>query len=288
MGGSPDLTRSRRDASGAEVAVPARPSRIVSLIPSVTELLFALGLEDRIAGVTIFCSEPRVRVAAKPRVGREKDPDPARIRALAPDLVIANIEENRRDVVDRLRAEGVPVWVTFPRTVTEGIALVRELGDLTGAEAAAESLAASLEAARARAAARVGGRPRVPVFCPIWRGPYMTISRDTYVHDVLETCGGANVFAASPDRYPTITLDDVRAAAPEVILLPDEPYRFRAAHVADFAPLADVPAVRNRRILLVDGKLLSWYGPRIADALDRLPRLFFPDAPSDVAPAGHG
>ena len=138
MRGPPGLTprdaTPRRDASGALVAVPARPSRIVSLIPSITELLFALGLDDRIAGVTIFCSEPRDRVARTPKVGREKDPDLARIRALAPDLVVANMEENRRDVVEALRAEGVPVWVTFPRTVAEGIGLVRELGALTGAE----------------------------------------------------------------------------------------------------------------------------------------------------------
>ena len=101
----------------------------------------------------------------------------------------------------------------------------------------------------------------------------MTVNRDTYVHDMLWTCGGDNVFAASPARYPTVTLEDVRAAAPDVILLPDEPYRFRAAHRADFAQLADVPAVRAGRIHLVDGKLLSWYGPRIAEALDRLPAL---------------
>jgi len=280
MDGRRGLSQSRRDASGALVALPARPSRIVSLIPSVTELLFALGLEERIAGVTIFCSEPRDRVAKKTKVGREKDPDPARIQALAPDLVIANIEENRRDVVDALRAAGVPVWVTFPRTVAQGIALVRELGDLTDTAPVARALAESLEAAHARVTARIGGRARARVFCPIWRGPYMTINGDTYVNDVLRTCGGANVFAGSADRYPTITLEDVRAAEPDVILLPDEPYRFRAAHLADFTPLTDVPAVRTGRIHLVDGKLLSWYGPRIGEALDRLPALFFADGPA--------
>jgi ABC-type Fe3+-hydroxamate transport system substrate-binding protein len=280
MDGRRGLSQSRRDASGVLVALPARPSRIVSLIPSVTELLFALGLEERIAGVTIFCSEPRDRVSKKAKVGREKDPDPARIQALAPDLVIANIEENRRDVVDALRAAGVPVWVTFPRTVAQGIALVRELGDLTDTAPVARALAESLEAAHVRVTARIGGRARTRVFCPIWRGPYMTINGDTYVNDVLWTCGGENVFARSADRYPTITLEDIRAAGPDVILLPDEPYRFRAAHLADFTPLTDVPAVRTGRIHLVDGKLLSWYGPRIGEALDRLPALFFADGPA--------
>jgi ABC-type Fe3+-hydroxamate transport system substrate-binding protein len=164
--------------------------------------------------------------------------------------------------------------------VAQGIALVRELGDLTDTAPVARALAESLEAAHARVTARIGGRARARVFCPIWRGPYMTINGDTYVNDVLWTCGGENVFAGSADRYPTITLEDVRAAEPDVILLPDEPYRFRAAHLADFTPLTDVPAVRTGRIHLVDGKLLSWYGPRIAEALDRLPALFFTDGPA--------
>lgn len=217
-------------------------------------------------------------MARTPKVGREKDPDLSRIRALAPDLVVANMEENRKDVVEALRAEGVAVWVTFPRTVAEGIGLVRELGGLTGTDEAAAALARPLEAAHARVLARVADRPRARVFCPIWRGPYMTINRDTYVHDVLQTCGGDNVFAASATRYPTVTLEEVRAAAPDVILLPDEPFRFREVHRADFAPFVDVPAVRSGRVHLVDGKLLSWYGPRLAAALERVPALLSGDA----------
>lgn len=215
-------------------------------------------------------------MARVPKVGREKDPDLERIRAVAPDLVLANIEENRREVVEALRAEGVPVWVTYPRTIRETIALVRELGGLTGTEPAAERLARSLEGAAAATAARVAGRRRVRVFCPIWRGPYMTINRDTYVHDVLRAVGGENVFADRTERYPVVTLDALEAAAPEVILLPDEPFRFRAAHRADFAGL-DVPAVRRGRLPLVDGKLLTWHGPRLREALERLPALLFED-----------
>jgi ABC-type Fe3+-hydroxamate transport system substrate-binding protein len=106
----------------------------------------------------------------------------------------------------------------------------------------------------------------VRVFYPIWRGPYMTIGRDTYIHDVLAVCGGANVFG-DRERYPTVTLEEVAARRPEVVLLPDEPYRFRQAHVADFA------AVGARRVLLVDGKAFSWHGPRVAEALRTLPAL---------------
>jgi ABC-type Fe3+-hydroxamate transport system substrate-binding protein len=212
-------------------------------------------------------------VASKPRVGREKDPDVEKILALAPDLVIANIEENRRDAVLALRAAGVAVWVTFPRTVWEGIQLVRELGDVTGSPDPAGALAGRLERRyeeTARATARAGARR---VFCPIWRGPYMTIGPDTYVHDMLRVCGGANIFADRPERYPTVTLEEAQARAPEAILLPDEPYRFRAAHLADLDPWPGLRALTDGRLHFVDGKLLSWYGPRIGEALERLPPL---------------
>ena len=123
----------------------------------------------------------------------------------------------------------------------------------------------------------VATRRPVPVFYAIWRDPYMTVGRDTYVHDVLALCGAANVFADAGARYPAVTLDDVAARHPAVILLQDEPFRFRAVHRRDFAAFADVPAVRDGRILLVDGKPFTWHGPRLADALRSLPRLFHPD-----------
>ena len=116
------------------------------------------------------------------------------------------------------------------------------------------------------------------MFYPIWRGPYMTINGDTYIHDMLKVCGARNIFADRPERYPTVTLDEVAARRPDVILLPDEPFRFRRAHLADFAKYTDVPAVRDGRIRLVDGKPFSWHGPRIAEALRRLPGLIDPAA----------
>ena len=222
-------------------------------------------------------------MARTAKVGREKDPDPARIRALAPDLVVANMEENRREVVEALRAAGVPVWVAFPRTVAEGIELVRELGALTDTVAAATAMADSLEAARARAIARAAARPRVRVFCPIWRRPYMTVNRDTYVHDVLRTCGGDNVFGASADALPD---GDSRGGPRRGA--GGHPAPGRAVPVPRGPPprtsrrSRDVPAVRTGRVQLIDGKLLSWYGPRIADSLERLPALLVLEG----APAG--
>jgi ABC-type Fe3+-hydroxamate transport system substrate-binding protein len=263
----------RVDASGVAVELPRPPRRIVSLIPSTTEILCRLGLGDALVGITVYCVEPRDVVRGKTRIGGEKNPDLEKIRALAPDLVVANIEENRREDIDRLRAWSIPVWVTYPRTVAEGIQLVGELGELTDAEARARELVRDLESLYARAERAGAHRPPVAVFYPIWRGPYMTINGDTYIHDMLRVCGARNIFADRPERYPTVTLDEVAARRPAVILLPDEPFRFRRAHLADFEVYTEVPAVRDGRIHLVDGKPFSWHGPRIAEALRTLPGL---------------
>jgi ABC-type Fe3+-hydroxamate transport system substrate-binding protein len=227
-----------------------------------------------VVGCTIYCTEPPEGVATKTRVGGEKNPRLDVIRDLGADLVIANVEENVREHVETLRAWGIPVHVTYPRTVADGIRLVGELGALLGVEARATALEADLRARYEEVRARTRARRPRRVFCPIWRKPYMTINRDTYIHDMLAVAGGANVFAGEASRYPPVTLEEVAAAAVEVILLPDEPYRFRRAHEADFAPYPDLPAVRDGRVHLVDGKLLSWYGPRIAEALRVLPPLF--------------
>ena len=269
---------SRVDASGVAVELARRPRRIVSLVPSITETLCALGLADALVGITVYCVEPRAVVGGKTRIGGEKNPDLEKIRGLAPDLVVANVEENLREHVDTLRSWSIPVWVTYPRTVVEGIRLIADLGAVTGTEAPASELLEQIEPLYARVAGAAARRPAVDVFYPIWRGPYMTINRDTYIHDMLRVCGARNVFGDRPERYPTVTLDEVAARRPAVILLPDEPFRFRRAHLADFASYLDVPAVRDGRIHLVDGKPFSWHGPRIAEALRMLPALIDPAA----------
>jgi ABC-type Fe3+-hydroxamate transport system substrate-binding protein len=262
------------DASGFTLDPAEPPRRIVSLIPSITETLCALGLADALVGVTVYCVAPREVVRGKTRIGGEKNPDLESIRALKPDLVVANIEENVREHVETLRGWGIPVWVTYPRTVAEGLTMIRELGQVTGTGPRAEAILADLEPLYARVRAASARRRPVPVFYPIWREPWMTISADTYIHDLLSVCGAVNVFADRPSRYPTVTLAEVAARRPEVIVLPDEPFRFRRAHLDDFTPYADVPAVRARRIHLVDGKPFSWHGPRVGEALCTLPALF--------------
>jgi ABC-type Fe3+-hydroxamate transport system substrate-binding protein len=292
--------RSHPRIAWGSAALPARRfERIVSLVPSLSEALVALGLGDRLVAVTEYCVEPPGAFDELPRVGGTKDADVAAIRALRPDLVIANQEENTARVVRALADAGIDVWVTYPRSVREGAELLRDLAAL-GASAQAraevvEPVFAALAGAEARLAqARASGVPPVRVFCAIWRDPWMTIGRDTYIHDLIALCGGANVFADGPEgpgprpgsgprqgvgsgvdagagpsaarRYPIVDREAIERARPDVILLPSEPYAFSERDRAELLGLA-CPAAASSRVHLIDGTLVSWYGPRIAEAI---------------------
>ncbi len=246
--------------------------RLVSLVPSLTEALFALGLGGQVTGVTRFCEEPARQLTAIPRVGGTKDPDVAVIRALCPDLVIASSEENREVDVAALREAGVSVFVTHFPTVRSAIYGIASLARLLRADAGCSWLDAAVT--EIAAATRRTGRP-IRYFCPIWRRPYMAARRDTYMSDLLALAGGSN---ALPERetahYFPVSFEKLVDAAPEIILLPDEPFRFQQRHVADFSALLAIPAVRNGRVHLVDGKALTWYGPRTATAIQYFAGLF--------------
>jgi ABC-type hemin transport system substrate-binding protein len=275
-------------------------------VPSLTETLFELGLGARVVGVTDWCVHPAAEVAHLPKVGGTKNPSLARVLELRPDLVIANREENRERDVERLRAAGVPVWVTYPRTVADGVALVRELALLGAPAEHAQPLIRGLEAAVERARAAAPARP-TRVFCPIWKRPWMAVGADTYADDLIALCGGQNVFGASfaqraqasrsepkaseghqvgerrpsrgrERRYPIVSDEEIAAARPEVILLPDEPYAFDTRDVAELAALA-TPAATAGRIHCIDGTLISWYGPRIARAIAEVAALLAEPAP---------
>ena len=266
------------DAMGRRLEIERPPSRIVSLVPSLTEALFAFGLGERVAGVTRFCVEPREGVADKRKVGGTKNVDIAAVRALEPDLILANVEENTREDVEALEAAGLLVFLTYPRTVAGAIDELRLLAAMTGANDAAGPIVAGAEAGLRRAEAANERRTPLRTFCPIWRNPWMTIGPDTYIHDVLRVCGAQNVYGTSRERYPKVKLvgqgpspdQDVASLAPEVVLLPDEPYRFGEKHIPEV-----IEALGDIRIYLVDGKCLCWYGPRIADSLRTVQRLLW-------------
>ncbi len=266
------------DALGRTVEIEGPPRRIVSLVPSITEALFAFGLGKRIAAVTKYCTEPADGVADVPKIGGTKNVDVEVIAKLKPNLVIANVEENEKADVDALVAAGLTVFVTYPRTVIQATAMMRTLADITDKKAATAPIVAAIEAeaALARAADRDNTPPRV--FCPIWRDKWMTIGPDTYIHDFLSSCGLQNVYGDSKDRYPEIDLADVAARRPDVVLLPDEPYRFQPKHIKEIAKA--IPEMDSSRIHIVDGKDVSWYGPRIGDAIRRIRTTVWGSAPS--------
>lgn len=252
------------------------PERIVSLVPSLTEALFVLGLGERVVGVTDWCVHPALGVAGLPKVGGTKTPDLAAIRALEPDLVIANHEENRRTDIERLQRDGLNVWVTYPRTVREGAELLADVAELGADAARIRAVVEPALAAVVRAEEAAPAAASVRVFCPIWRDPWMVPGPDTYVHDLITLCGGTSPFVGLEDRrYPRLELAAVVAAAPDVILLPDEPYSFGPLDARELGELP-IPAARTGRIHLIDGTLVSWYGPRIREAVETLRGLLAP------------
>jgi len=291
-------SRSNRitDDRGRDHELRSPPRRIVSLVPSDTYSLVRLGAADRIVGRTRYCVEPAEALASVPEVGGTKDADIEKIADLKPDLIVANQEENSRPDIQKLDALGFRVLVSFPQTVAAGLAhtarLARALGLADGAEPARSTIAAAYHAHREALAARGEARP-VRVFCPIWMDPLMTIHASTFISDVLELVGAENVFAqrerryplaadvagAAPlpadrvagrdVRYPRVTLDEVVAQQPELVLLPDEPHPFTEADAQVFRGL-DIPAARSGNVVFCDGKDLMWYGARSTEGLGRL------------------
>ena len=258
------------DELGLRLELDGPPDRIVSLVPSLTETLFALGLEHRIVGVTKFCVAPAEAVARIPKVGGTKNPDIRSIVELRPDLVAANAEENRREDIERLRAEGVNVYVTFPRTVAAGVETILGLGRVLGAESEADALARDITRTVSEVEANLGvwSKFRLRAFCPVWKKPWMTFNGDTYAHDVLRMMGFNNVFASAGERYPKTTLEAALAKRPDVVLLPDEPYPFAASDVAELKTV--LPPAVGRRVLLISGRDLHWYGVHMKTGLAEL------------------
>lgn len=239
--------------------------RLVSLCPSLTELLHDLGAADEVVGRTKFCIHPAPWVDAIEKVGGTKNPKLERIMALAPDLVFMNEEENRAEDARALREAGVVVHSSMPRTAEDTAAMVRSIAAAIGRREAGDRIAGDIErrAARVRDAAALQ-RPVTFAYL-IWRDPWMTVSDDTFVSAMLALAGGRNVFGAWPERYPVITPEQLRAAAPDVVFLSSEPFPFSAQHAGELARLTGLGA---ERFVLADGELLSWHGSRTPAGID--------------------
>ena len=242
--------------------------RIVSLVPSVTELVCDLGLAACLVGRTGFCIHPWEVVREVPKVGGTKDLKMDRIRELEPTHAIVNVDENRREDAEAL-AEFVPeVIVTHPLGPRDNLDLYRRIGGAFGREEEAERLCAEFDRAYGEAAAAAAGRPRSDVLYLIWRDPWMTVAADTYISRTLALFGWRTVGAAAgPVRYPEVALEEW-AGRVERVLLSSEPFHFKQAHVEEVREL-----VPGAEVSLIDGEMTSWYGSRAIAGLRYLTAL---------------
>ncbi len=272
------------------------PRRIVSLVPSDTYTLVRLGVGDRLIGRTRYCAEPADYVAGIEIVGGTKDADIGRILDLKPDLIVANQEENSQRDIERLEAEGLAVYVSFPKRFAQGIAHIARLAVLLGLEKSSPTARALVAGAyRIHTEAQEIRREKKPLraFVPIWMDPLMTIHGDTFISDMLDLAGAWNIFEDRPrryplaadigdaeelplqrignrdTRYPRISLQEVIERQPDIILLPDEPHAFSEKDAEIFRNLP-TPAGQFNRIVFCDGKDLMWYGQRAVEGLPRL------------------
>lgn len=239
--------------------------RIVSLCPSLTELVFDLGRGDDLVGITTYCVHPADRVGAVEKVRGTKDPDCARIAELRPDLVLMNEEENRLEDLEALQAAGLPCHTSFPRDVDGTAAMVRSIAAALDRSLEGERIARDIEDRRDRVRQESEGLEPVRWAYLIWRKPWMTVNGDTFVDALLELAGGVNVFADHAERYPAIEASDLAAANPDVVLLATEPFPFEAKHADE---LAEATGLARERFRVADGEYLSWHGSRTPDGID--------------------
>jgi ABC-type Fe3+-hydroxamate transport system substrate-binding protein len=234
------------------------PQRIISLVPSQTELLFDLGLEEEVVGITKFCVHPMHWFRTKARVGGTKQIHTDLVAALHPDLIIANKEENVKEQIEELE-KIAPVWVSEVSSVDEAYQMILDIGNITGKAEKARALTASIRQAFDILTLSPADQ-RLRTAYLIWKDPYMTIGGDTFIHDMLRKCGFENVFSEMT-RYPEISVETLRAKKIDVLLLSTEPYPFGQQHIAILAK--ELPGTK---ILLADGEYFSWYGSRMLHA----------------------
>ncbi|MFT5049664.1 MAG: iron complex transport system substrate-binding protein [Chlamydiales bacterium] len=239
--------------------------KIVSLCPSVTELVFDLGCGADLVGITTFCVHPADQVGGIETVGGTKDPDVTRIIELKPDIVLLNEEENRREDAEALERAGVACHVSFPKVIADTAAFVRAVGARLGRPAQAGAIALDIEQRAQRVRSASASLREVTWAYLIWRKPWMSVNADTFVDALLGLAGGRNVFADRAERYPVISAEELGLASPDVILAASEPFPFEAKHLDELAKASGLP---RERFTVVDGEYLSWHGSRTPDGID--------------------
>jgi iron complex transport system substrate-binding protein len=265
------------DQTGRQLVLPAPPARVISLVPSVTEILFTIGAQDRLVGVTDFCDYP-AEARRKPSVGGMLAPSLEGMVALKPDLVVATTAGNRHETFDQLARLKIPVFVVNPITVADVLDLLSRLGRLTDRGDAADRAVAALRERIQAVAARVATRPRPRVLYVLWPDPLIVPARGALVSELITLAGGDSVTADGGSGYPRYSMEAALARNPEVIIL--------ASHGSEKSPLVrakwerftQVPAISAGRLYTIDGNLMHRYGPRMVDGLEALARLVHPEA----------
>ena len=266
------------DQTGHAVTLPAAPRRIVSLVPGVTEILFAIGAQDALVGVTDFCDYPP-DARRKARVGDMLAPNLETLVSLKPDLVVATRSGNREETFDQLKRLGLPVYlVDEPPSIAGVLRLVGGLGQLTDRRDAAAAVTAGLERRITAVRERVAGRPHPRVLYVLWPEPLIVPGRGSLVSELIASAGGESVTADQGQGYPRMSLEAAVGRAPEVIILARHGARTGPAALPQWQRLESLPAIRSGRLYAADGDLLHRYGPRVVDGLELLARLIHPEA----------
>jgi ABC-type Fe3+-hydroxamate transport system substrate-binding protein len=246
------------DQTGNTITLNKPPCRIVSLVPSQTELLHDIGLSDEVIGITKFCIHPAEWFRNKTRVGGTKQLNIDSIHRLQPDLIIANKEENVKEQVEEL-ARNYPVWISDINNLEDAYTMMNQIGLMTSRKAAAEILISQIKTNFTKLPS-YSVQPKTAYL--IWQKPYMTIGNDTFIHSMLQIAGFKNIFS-DKTRYPEITITDLQNENCELLLLSSEPFPFKQKHIEELQPL-----LPSTKIILADGEIFSWYGSRLLKAPD--------------------
>jgi ABC-type Fe3+-hydroxamate transport system substrate-binding protein len=242
------------------------PQRIVSLVPSQTELLYYLGLRDEVIAITKFCVHPEIWFRNKNRIGGTKNLSIEKIKSLNPDLILANKEENVKEQIEELK-KYFPVWTSDIKNLDDALTMIGRVGELINKKVQSEKIIQEINFAFQHLSILTVKRKPQTVSYLIWQKPFMTIGKDTFINDMLAKCGFKNVFN-SLTRYPEITADEIKNAQPDFIFLSSEPFPFKVKHIKELQIVS--PA---SKIILVNGEFFSWYGSRMIKAADYFEKL---------------
>ena len=257
------------DQLGNTLSLPGFPKKIISIVPSQTELLFDLGLDDEVIGITKFCVHPKDWHESKTKVGGTKKLNFEKIKELDPDLIIGNKEENEKSQVEELMKH-YPVWMSDIKTLEDALSMIDSIGKITGKEKKALKIENDIreQFSHFKLSIKYLKTDAKRITYLIWRKPYICAGANTFIDHLLHICGLENVFAFQRSVIPEITAEEIKKQNPDLIFLSSEPYPFRQKHIEEFKSICP-----NAKVVLVDGEMFSWYGSRLLYAPSYFERL---------------